>query len=338
MANTLSIKFWGVRGSHPVSGANIVQFGGNTPCVEISAGGQTILLDAGTGIIGAGRDLLHRSRQAGKPVQAALFFSHLHHDHTQGFPFFSPAFVPTTRLNLFGPGIYDQTLEDMLNKVMTPPAFPVRLQDQAAVKSFYTVSEGKDVILSGSKVLICDPADSAAETKPGAVRVRLLHSHAHPGGVVNYRIEWGGLSVVYATDTEGYVNIDRRLAAFAQGANLLIHDAQYSEEHYCGRLPGWPTTQGWGHSTASMAAGVAQAAKVGQLVLFHHDPNYEDEAVRANEVTARQIFAHTQAAYEGLEIQLSTPVGPLVPSRTGRERHPAQNKPRAAVQAAAEGR
>lgn len=323
MSEALTIKFWGVRGSHPVAGPGTVQFGGNTPCVEINAGEQVIILDAGTGIIGLGRDLLRRARQANKPVRAALFFSHLHHDHTQGYPFFAPAFVPSTRLELFGPGIFDQTLEEALSHVLTPPVFPLRLADQAAVKSFYNIHESNIVILSGEKTTITDSASASAQDSSDATRVRLLRSSAHPGGVANYRLDWRGLSVVYATDIEGYVDTDRRLAAFARGADVLIHDAQYSDEHYCGLAAGLPATQGWGHSTARMAAGVAQAAQVGQLVLFHHEPGYNDEILKGIESKAAQHFASTRAAFEGLEIRLAVPASPHSAVQSGlRQRAP----------------
>jgi ribonuclease BN (tRNA processing enzyme) len=107
---------------------------------------------------------------------------------------------------------------------------------------------------------------------------------------------------VYATDTEGYIGTDRKLVDFARDADVLIHDAQYNEEHYCGALAGFPSTQGYGHSTAKMAAEVAAACNVGALFLFHHEPAYSDEQVQAQEVCAKKIFANARAAYEGLEV------------------------------------
>ena len=109
---------------------------------------------------------------------------------------------------------------------------------------------------------------------------------------------------MYATDTEGYVGTDRKLAQFAKDADVLIHDAQYLEAHYRGQLAGFPTTQGYGHSTVTMACEVAVAAEVGQLILFHHDPSYSDAVVAGMEATARAQIAETRAAQEGLEIVL----------------------------------
>jgi ribonuclease BN (tRNA processing enzyme) len=110
--------------------------------------------------------------------------------------------------------------------------------------------------------------------------------------------------VVYATDTEGYVGMDRKLVAFARDADVLIHDAQSSDEHYGGQLAGFPSTQGYGHSTVTMAAEVAAAAETGELILFHHDPSYTDDWVAAQEAAAQKLFPESRAAHEGLEIKL----------------------------------
>jgi ribonuclease BN (tRNA processing enzyme) len=157
-----------------------------------------------------------------------------------------------------------------------------------------------------------------------AVVIRIHKSYAHPGGVYVYRITWHGRSVVYATDTEGYVGTDRRLAQFARDADLLIHDAQYSEEHYWGQLAGFPSTQGYGHSTVTMACEVAAAAEAGQLVLFHHDPAYSDTQVAGMEASARMRFNQVQAAYEGMEIALSLTTSPFHARRSNAAPHKAE--------------
>lgn len=312
MNENLTIKFWGVRGSHPAPGGDTVHYGGNTACVEINAGGQTVIFDAGTGIIPLGRDLLKRARQTGKAIHATLLFSHLHHDHTQGFPFFAPAYNPTSRLHLFGPGASEQALEELLAHNQMPPAFPVTLRDMNAAKEIRSLNE-TDVI----RFEAGNPQLGKADASSG-LSIRLMKSHAHPGGVYIYRLEWQGLSVVYATDTEGYVGTDRRLAAFARGADLLIHDAQYSEEHYRG-VNGWMSTQGYGHSTHQMACELAKAAGVKQLALFHHDPNYDDATVQRLENEAQALFPNAFAAREGLELKLQREPTTAIPTadRTG---------------------
>lgn len=306
MSQTMRVKFWGVRGSYPTPGAGTVEFGGNTACVQVSAGGQTIILDAGTGIIDLGRTLSAEARLHGTPVEVVLLFSHFHHDHLLWFPFFAPAYHPLARLHLVGPELFAQNVEAVLARNQVPPLFPVTLQDMAAIKNIHTVQD-RDTLLLRNGVAPRKIADRSQGLLPeDAILIRVLRSYAHPGGVLCYRIEYGGHAVVYATDTEGYIGTDRRLVAFAQGADLLIHDAQYSEEHYYGQRPGVPSTQGYGHSTARMACEVAAAAGVGQLVLFHHDPGYDDETLRRNEREAQSWFSQVVVARKGQEIEVAS--------------------------------
>ncbi len=297
MNDELKIKFWGVRGSYPTPGADTIRYGGNTSCVEVSAGGRTIILDAGTGIIPLGRELAGQKR----PLELLLLFSHLHHDHTQGFPFFIPAYIPNTRLHIFGPGGTPETVKHVLEHNQSAETFPLSLRDMAAAKQIESVRESQVIVWDEENVRV---VGSASGLSPEAVVIRIHRSYAHPGGVYVYRISWRGRSVVYATDTEGYVGMDRKLAAFARDADVLIHDAQYSEEHYRGMLAGFPSTQGYGHSTALMAAEVAASAETGELILFHHDPAYSDDWVAAQEAAAKKLFPDSCAAYEGLEIRL----------------------------------
>ncbi|MEW5867927.1 MAG: MBL fold metallo-hydrolase [Chloroflexota bacterium] len=302
------IKFWGVRGSYPTPGEKTVRFGGNTPCVEVCVAGQTLILDAGTGIIPLGQELMQRSHQSEQPVSVTLLFSHMHHDHTQGFPFFTPAFILSTHMHIFGPHTFESDLEQVLAHNMVPPVFPVTLQDMSAAREIHSLNEHQILILGepdGPRVL---PANHAPPRTDEVVIVRVLRSYAHPGGVLVYRIEWQDQAVVYATDTEGYANTDRRLVDFAQQADLLIHDAQYTQEHYLGLSPGVRSTQGWGHSTASMACDVARAARVRRLALFHYDPGYSDQCVAQIEASARRRFKAAFAASEGMQIRLETPI------------------------------
>ena len=302
MNEELKIKFWGVRGSYPTPGAGTVKYGGNTACVEIRAGRRTIILDAGTGIIPLGRELVKRTSQEKQPIELLLLFSHLHHDHTQGFPFFVPAYIPNAKLHIFGPGGTPETVKHVLEHNQSAETFPLSLRDMASVKDIESVRESQVIVWDEDGVHF---AESGSRSSEDAVVIHIHKSYAHPGGVYIYRIIWHGKSVVYATDTEGYVGMDRRLAAFARNADVLIHDAQYSEEHYRGQLAGFPSTQGYGHSTAAMASEVAASAEAGELVLFHHDPVYTDDLVAAQESTAQKLFPDSHAAYEGLEIKLN---------------------------------
>ena len=296
MVDDLRVKFWGVRGSYPVPGAGTVKYGGNTAAVEIRAGDKTILLDAGTGIIPLGRELAHKLS-----LEVVLLLSHLHHDHTQGFPFFVPAYMPTAKLHIFGPDGTHESLKNVLEHNQSSETFPVSLREMASSKDFQSVSDSQVIIWDEAGVHV---AESSVGFDHEAVVIRIHKSYAHPGGVYVYRVIWRGKSIVYATDTEGYVGTDKRLVTFARGADVLIHDAQYSDEHYWGGLTGFPSTQGYGHSTVSMACGVAASARVKRLILFHHEPSYSDEIVSGMETAAKEIFSASQAAYEGLEILL----------------------------------
>jgi phosphoribosyl 1,2-cyclic phosphodiesterase len=267
--------------------------------VELRAGGRTIVLDAGTGIIPLGRELARRRTR-----EVVLLFSHLHHDHTQGFPFFVPAYLPNARLHIFGPDGTNESLRDVLEHNQSSETFPVRLRDMASAKEIQAVRESQIIVWDESGVRV---VESAIGLSDEALVIRIHKSYAHPGGVYVYRITWRGNSVVYATDTEGYVGTDRRLAQFAKDTDVLIHDAQYLEAHYRGQLAGFPATQGFGHSTATMACEVAFASEAGQLILFHHDPAYSDAMVAGMEATAKAQFAEVKTAFEGLEIALRQP-------------------------------
>ncbi len=317
MSDELKIKFWGVRGSYPTPGTGTVKYGGNTACVEIRAGERTIVLDAGTGIIPLGRELARRHA-----LEVVLLFSHLHHDHTQGFPFFLPAYLPKARLHIFGPGGTPETLSQVLEHNQSSEMFPVSLRDMASAKDIQSVRESQVIVWGGAGVRVTESGEGLGNDND-AVVIRIHKSYAHPGGVYAYRITWRGRSVVYATDTEGYVGTDRRLAQFAKEADVLIHDAQYSEEHYWGQLAGFPSTQGYGHSTAAMACEVAAAARVGQLILFHHDPTYPDALVTSMEASARARFGEARAAQEGMEVNLTPSPSPFYAERNSATHHKA---------------
>jgi phosphoribosyl 1,2-cyclic phosphodiesterase len=309
MSDELRVKFWGVRGSYPTPGAGTVKYGGNTACIEIRAGERTIILDAGTGLIPLGRELARK-----QVPEVLLLLSHLHHDHTQGFPFFVPAYMRNAKLHIFGPGGTPETVSRVLEHNQSAETFPVSLRDMASSKDIQSVHESQVIVWAETGVRVMESTSGLSDE---AIVIRIHKSYAHPGGVYVYRIMWHGKSIVYATDTEGYVGTDRRLIQFTKNSDVLIHDAQYLEAHYRGQLAGFPATQGYGHSTTNMACEVAAAAEVGQLILFHHDPSYTDALVTGIEASARAQFGESQAAYEGLEIvlhgasQSTSPTAPL---------------------------
>ncbi len=307
MGERFVVRFWGVRGSYPVPGPATVRVGGNTPCVEVEAGEHIILLDGGTGIIPAGQALLRRHRDQGRPLSAVILLSHTHHDHIQGMPYFAPAYVPTATLYVFGPRAVREQISETLRRAMVPPNFPISVEDLRAVRVVRALAETEAIwLLPGRQ----EPQvrnvfrDPPAGSEDGAVRVDVLKSYAHPQeGVYFYRIAYRGRAVVYATDTEGYQGGDRRLIHFARGADLLIHDAQYTAEEY---LDPVASKQGWGHSTPEMALEVAQAAGVRRLAFFHHDPAHDDALLLDIEAQAQAKFPGAVVAREGLEFDLFT--------------------------------
>jgi phosphoribosyl 1,2-cyclic phosphodiesterase len=284
-------------------GPKTTRFGGNTSCVEVWAGGHLIIIDAGTGIISLGRDLVEKYHKDGKPIVATILFSHSHHDHTQGFPFFDPAYLGTSVLYMFGPRTFYEDVEEALARAMLAPSFPVALDELKSLKVISNLDEWEVVVLNGGKELqVRNIYRDERVVPPAAVTISLLRSYAHPkGGVSIYKIKWSDRSMVYASDIESYVGGDIRLINFAQNADLLIHDAQYTHEEYVG---GPVPKQGWGHSTPEMAMTVAKVAKVRQLVLFHHDPTHDDDTLARIEKEAQKDFPNTLLAYEGLTIEL----------------------------------
>lgn len=295
------IRFRGVRGTHPVPGVTTLKYGGNTPCVEVWAGGRPIILDAGTGIVPLGRDLMRWRKETKAPIVATMFLSHTHPDHTQGFPFFSPAHEGSSTLYIFGPKTFDQDMGDSLSRAMLPPTFPVLLEELPSLKIISNISHNQVILIGADqKPRIRNLFRQKVHVEPDTIQVRILQSFFHPSGSVNvFKIEWNGKSLVYATDIEGVAGGDVRLIRFCRGCDVLIHDAQYTTEEYIG-IP----MQGWGHSTPEMATLVAQKAKVKQLVLFHHAPQHDDATLDAMLAQAQTLFPDTLMAYEGLTIKL----------------------------------
>jgi phosphoribosyl 1,2-cyclic phosphodiesterase len=278
----LRITFWGVRGSIPTPGPSTVKFGGNTSCVEVRCGDELVIFDGGTGLRNLGNQLAGR----GGPIHASMFFSHVHWDHIQGFPFFAPAFIAGNSFDLYGGHNVTHTLAETLQGQMNYPNFPVTLAQMGATMRFRDLHEGEIVRLGPE----------------GAVRVRAARLN-HPDGVFGFRLEYGERSMVYATDTEHYEYLDPKVLDLARGVDVFIYDAAYTPEEYTGETGFGPKT-GWGHSTMMEGAKLAKAAGVKQLVLFHHDHVQDDAAVSVKEERAKAVFPNTIAAYEGLTIEL----------------------------------
>ncbi|MBV9007629.1 MAG: MBL fold metallo-hydrolase [Verrucomicrobia bacterium] len=301
-ASVARIRFWGVRGSIPTPGASTVRYGGNTSCVEIRADNEIIILDAGSGIRLLGQAL--EEEFGSEPIKLALLISHTHWDHIQGLPFFLPAYGSKNQLRVFG---YDGTrtrLGEILAGQMETPFFPVSMSD---LPGKIEVEELR-----------------ANEFQIGKVRVRskLLN---HPGVCAGYRIYTSAGSIAYMPDNEPFEHLDVQLRnrganntghkykspaqersdllEFLHGVDVLILDAQYTDEEYRRHI-------GWGHGSISSVVALALDAEAKRLVLFHHDPDHDDATLDEIVKYARRQIAEkgssmtVEAAKEGTELIL----------------------------------
>jgi phosphoribosyl 1,2-cyclic phosphodiesterase len=297
------VKIWGVRGSIPVPGAGTVRYGGNTTCVEVRADGEMIILDAGSGIRALGQSL--EQEFAGQPIRLTLLLTHTHWDHIQGLPFFLPAYNQKNRIRVRGYEGARAGLAAILAGQMETQFFPVSLRD---LSSNIAIEELKEM-----------------EFSVGKVRVQSKFAN-HPGICAGYRLFTSGGSIAFFPDNEPYellkVHLAERdqssledarefakaerakLIEFLEGADVLILDAQYTDEEYEKHI-------GWGHGSLSRVVSMALDANVRRLILFHHDPNHDDDQIDDMLQRARLLVVESgkplevEAAREGAEIWLA---------------------------------
>lgn len=272
------IKFYGTRGSMPVSEHGFMEFGGNTTSVFISGideGIGTVIMDAGTGIRKLGKDILSGKIDIGNRI--VLGFTHFHWDHIQGFPFFDPAYNSESVIEILTMGKRKiHSLKDIFSTQMQSTYFPVQLENMGANLIFQKY----------------DADELIRET--GAV-VNSVDVH-HPGGCIGVRIQYKRNTVVFCTDTEHPGGIDNRVVKLADNADVLIHDAQYTDEEL-------ETHKGWGHSSYSQAMEVAERANVKNLILTHHDPDHDDSFLKKIEKKCQERFNNLVFARDGLELK-----------------------------------
>ena len=300
--NSTRVRFWGVRGSLPTPGPTTVHYGGNTSCVEVRAGSEIIILDAGSGIRCLGNELAAEFK--GRPLEASLLLTHTHWDHIQGFPFFAPAYNPNNQFRVMSCEGAHKGLELTLSIQMESPFFPISMRQ---MPSHISVQEIKDLSF-----------------QLGVVHVRAALVN-HPGACVGYRLNTPAGSVAFIPDNELFQRLknggatkpgqeypaheefakhqEQKLIDFLQGVDLLIHDAQYDEAEYLTKI-------GWGHSCADDSVALAVAAGAKSLYLFHHDPSHDDARITKMLARARGLAKHlgsnlhVDAAREGLEATL----------------------------------
>lgn len=274
----LHFSFYGTRGSTPVPHSDFLQFGGNTTCIAMTSPDlpeAVGIVDAGTGIRDLGKALAE-SEDYAQLKRITVVFTHFHWDHIQGFPFFDPAYDKNIQMNVMAMGVSRdfKDLRQVFSDQMQERYFPVKLEDMGADMQF--LYPDKDTsILNAAKLSVVE--------------------QRHPGGSWGYRIDMGGRAVVVCTDIEHGEELDENIIHFARGADLLIHDAQYTEDEL-------RKHRGWGHSSYKQAMEVAHRAGVRYLAMTHHDPDHDDDFLKAREQECREVMPNCILAREGMTI------------------------------------
>ena len=279
----MRIKVWGSRGSLATPGRETLRVGGNTTCVEVAANGTRVILDAGTGIRALGRELAAQGPQA-----VHICLTHLHLDHIEGLGFFAPFYDPDCEVTVWGPPSSVRSLKERISRYLSSPLFPIEISDLPA------------------RVVFCDVPAEPWEI--GSLRFS-AYPVSHPGTTLGYRVEADGAAVAFIPDHEPALGVELESLTsdwisgytVAEGATLLLHDAQYTEDEYERRI-------GWGHSSVKQAVSFASMTGAERLLLFHHDPVHTDDDLDVHRDRARELWRGNgtppELAREGLELEL----------------------------------
>jgi phosphoribosyl 1,2-cyclic phosphodiesterase len=276
MSAPLSVRFWGVRGSIACSGPRTARYGGNTSCLEVRCGARLLIFDAGTGLRYLGTTLM----KGASALDADLFLTHTHFDHVAGLPFFKPFFDPKNRWRLWAGHLGEgMTLRRVLGEFMMAPLFPVPPQVFRARMEYREFKAGETLT-------------------PGPGITLRTSALNHPDGATGYRIDFGGRSLCYLTDTEHVPGApDRSILELIKGADLVIYDSMYTDAEY-------NTYVGWGHSTWQEGVRLCRAAGAKRMVVFHHDPEHDDDMLDGIAREVDQQLPGSLVAKDGLFVEV----------------------------------
>jgi phosphoribosyl 1,2-cyclic phosphodiesterase len=269
------VKFWGVRGSIPVSGPHFERYGGNTSCIEMIYQGRHVVVDAGTGLREAAASLTSSGAR-----EVDLLFTHSHYDHIIGLPFCDPIYDPNVNVNIWSGHLAGKTTtRQLIDQFMRPPWFPVEPDICRATLTFHDFKAG----------------DTLEPHKGIVVHTARLN---HPGGCIGYRIEWAGRVMAFIYDTEHISgSLDQAALLLMKDADLAVYDATYTEEEMPRRL-------GFGHSTWQEGVKLAVEANTKRLALFHHAPERTDDELDALQAEAQKSFGGAFAAFDGQVVEI----------------------------------
>ncbi len=273
----IKVKFYGVRGSFPLCTSDFYKYGGNTTCIKVELDDEVFIIDAGTGIRNLGKDILN---DPSSPSEIKILFSHLHHDHIQGLPYFEPSYRDEYSVKLMSGNNTRDELKEAMETTTSPLLFPIPFSKFKADMRFNELDH------------------------PGISIIALNH----PGGCAGYKFSSGEESVVLMIDHEAGDHVEDKYIDFCKGVDLLVHDGQFTSDEY-------EKHEGWGHSNIDRALELAEKAGVKNLMLAHHDPNHNDEFLDQMERYCQSIFREASLAREGQEVRVSSPISKMTEVR-----------------------
>lgn len=268
----IKIKFYGVRGSYPMSDRDFIEFGGNTPCVSVIINDKLLIFDAGTGIIKLGNELNQTD------ISADIFITHMHHDHIEGLAFFEQLFEESNEFNIYAPVCKNISLEKELKHFINKPVYPFSFRYMKSKHTFFNIKPNKKIFLNSDIVI-----DTIKNN--------------HPGSCISYKVNYQDKKICYLTDNELTDDNKNKYIDFVRGVDLLIIDSTYIDNKS-------PKKVGWGHSTWRESLDIAIEGNVKKIVLYHHDSKSSDEVLLNVENEAKKIYNDVVCAREGMEIAI----------------------------------